>query len=104
MRNAFADLFDELVDCHETDAPEETAISVVRGWLAAQGPAFEFEEEEWVLQRTYRAAAQAGFRELGPVRDLRETMQQSRTRWLELRSQIGRPTNNPLWGSLGNPL
>ena len=86
--SAFADLSDDLAECYEADDPEGVAIQVAAGWLAAQGPAFEFCEEEGVLQRLYRASARAGFRELGPVKNLRDIIQKGRTTWLDSRSQI----------------
>jgi len=87
--SSFDDLTDDLADCYEAEDPGRTAILLLRGWLDAMGPAFEFCDGEWVLDRLYRTAALLGFRELGPRRDLRATMEQSRIRWLEVRSRIG---------------
>ena len=86
--NSYSDLSDNLVDCYETSYPGRTAILVVRGWLQAQGPALEIQEEGF-LERVYRAAAYSGFRELGSTGDLQTAILESRTRWLEVRSQVG---------------
>lgn len=95
LDSSYTDLTDNLVDCYETSYPERTAILVTRGWLQSQGPALESQEER-CLEMVYRAASYAGFRELGGTADLHSAIQESRTSWLEVRSQVaraGRPSH-----------
>ncbi len=89
LDSSYTDLTDGLVDCYETSYPERTAILVTNGWLQSQGPALELQEER-CLEMVYRAASYAGFRELGRSADLLSAIQESRTRWLAVRSQVTR--------------
>lgn len=84
---SYRKLSDNLVDCYETSYPGRTAILVVRNWIQSQGPALETQEEGF-LERVYRAAVHSGFRELGSMGDLHSAIQESRTRWLGVRSQV----------------
>ena len=86
--DAYSDLTDDLAGCWETDNPTELAEQIAVAWTTSQGPAFGC-DEEWILRGIYLSAARAGFRELGPARNLRDAIQKSRTRWLEIRSCIG---------------
>ena len=87
--DAYSELTDDLAGCWETDNPTELAGQIAVSWISAQGPGFEHREDEWILRGVYLSAARAGFRELGPTRNLRDAIHQSRNRWLDLRPRIG---------------
>lgn len=65
------DLFKE---AHQAPHPGTTAQASVLGWLLDQGPTVEGAQRQAWISQVRRLAAEQGFRELGRVEDLRQSL------------------------------
>lgn len=68
-----------LAACHESDNPPAEARAVLRGWLQANGPAFDDAGAD--AGRISRMARELGFRELATAREIRGWSRQAGDRW-----------------------
>jgi hypothetical protein len=86
-KDAWTKLEQNLVKAHDTQDPSATAESVVGGWLAAFGPAFE----NWrtgTLNRILQTGRRMGFREIGSRDHLADLCETAWRRWDTFRKGV----------------
>ena len=81
--SAFDDLRDGLSEASMNRRPVKTARAVANGWINSVGPALVRQVAPVVIDRVISIARECGFIEI-PSRELSETAQRARHRWLAL--------------------
>lgn len=91
--DAYTKLHQHLEEAHEAVNPPRTAQAVIRGWMAANGPALGDEVRDVVFSNSLRMAIQIGFREIASREELMKWMDHAYQGWLSYRERVGRRTD-----------
>jgi hypothetical protein len=83
-----------LLEAHQAIDPTHTAIAVIQGWIASQGPVFERLRKD-TLGRMTSTIIRLGFRETCSQKTMTGWCRESWLHWHSLREKVTQVTRRP---------